>query len=133
MWDWWTAMRKADPDFQWKTPIEFYGQVLDQTNTPVSGALIDCTWTSLPHEPNERKLTSDAAGKFVLRGVRGKSLIVDVSKSGYLSGKGGRATFEFAAFFEPFFYIPDSSTPVVFRLWKLGDSEPMYGWHLAAC
>jgi hypothetical protein len=129
MWQWWNAVRKADPDFQWKTPIEFFGQIVDQTNVPVVDAEIRCGWTSIPGEPTERQLRSDSNGRFELRGVRGKVLTVRVAKDGYVSGEKGQGGFEFAAFFEPNFHIPDPTTPVIFRLWKLGDSEPMYFWY----
>ena len=37
-WEWWDAMEKTDPDFQWKMPIEFYGKVVDQFGQPVVNA-----------------------------------------------------------------------------------------------
>ena len=46
-WEWWDAMDKADPDFQWKMPIEFYGKVVDQFGEPVVGATVDFVWTTV--------------------------------------------------------------------------------------
>ena len=128
MWDWWHYMQKTDPDFQWKTPIEFYGQVVDQNNAPVADATIDCTWSPFLGEPNKKLLKSDSSGKFVVRDIRGKGLSILISKAGFVSESGGRGSFEYAEFYHPDFHIPDPQAPVVFRLWKLGNSEPMFIW-----
>ena len=45
-WDWWRAMRKTDPSFEWKMPIEFYGKVIDQFSNGVEGASVVLAWTT---------------------------------------------------------------------------------------
>ncbi|MEO6993546.1 MAG: carboxypeptidase-like regulatory domain-containing protein [Lacunisphaera sp.] len=127
MWEWWHKMEKEDPHFQWKTPIEFYGQVLDQLGRPVPEAKVTFGWTaSGGAQTSETK--SDGQGGFGLAGANGKYLQVEVMKSGYQGGKQARKGFEYAAFFEFDYHVPDAAHPVVFRLWKLGDTEPMYQW-----
>ena len=39
--------REQDRAFEWKTPIEFYGKVLDQDGNPVAGATAGIVWTDL--------------------------------------------------------------------------------------
>jgi hypothetical protein len=131
MWDWWHRMEKQDERFQWKTPIEFYGRVLDQHDQPVPEAKVTLGWTASGGSKSG-SVRSDANGYFEFTGERGKYLDVDVSKPGYVGGKQARKGFEYAAFFEFDFHVPDAMRPVIFRLWKLGDSEPMYLWNMCA-
>lgn len=131
MWGWWNYMRKTDPDFEWKTPIEFYGKVIDQNNAPVEGARVDLSWSSIEGQPNQRTLTTGVDGRFRLAGAEGKGLTVSVFKERHVGGAEARKSFEYAAFFEPHFHVPDPNAPVIFRLWKLGNAEPMYLWTIA--
>ena len=130
MWDWWHRMEKQDERFQWKTPIEFYGRVLDQHDQPVPEAKVTLGWTASGGSKSG-SVRSDANGYFEFTGERGKYLDVDVSKPGYVGGKQARKGFEYAAFFEFDFHVPDAKRPVIFRLWKLGNAEPMYLWTMS--
>ena len=125
MWDWWNYMEKTDKKFQWKTPIEFYGKVVDQDGNPIQGATIECNWAAMHDQPNKRTLSSGPDGQFTLTGVQGKVLSVNVFKSGYHFGKESQGAFEYAAFFEPHFHVPDPNNPIIFRLRKEGVTEPM--------
>ena len=128
IWDWWFYMDKHDPDFQWRTPIEFYGVVVDQHHSPVGGARVSMLWSGLGETP-EVKLLSDANGRFELTGKKGKGMSVLVGKDGYLGAPSSTTrSFEYSAFFEPHFHVPDKDNPVLFRLWKLEEAEPMYFW-----
>ncbi len=129
MWDWWHRMEKRDSRFQWKTPIEFYGRVLDQHEQPVPDAEIALGWTASGGSKNG-SVRSDTNGYFEFTGEKGKYLDVNVSKPGYVGGKQARKGFEYAAFFEFDFHVPDPKQPVVFRLWRLGEPEPMYQWSM---
>jgi hypothetical protein len=117
----------ADPDYDWKIPIEFYGKVIDQDSNAVSGATIEFLWTDLSREGTSRHSTeSDERGEFGLTGVRGKSLGVEVSKTGYYrSVQKSRSSFEYANPFEPNFHQPDRANPVVFHLRRKGKAEPL--------
>lgn len=128
MWEWWDAMDKADPDFQWKMPIEFYGKVIDQFGQPVAGAEVELNWTTvigLIPDPKE-KMSADSEGKFKITGIQGKGITISVSKEGYNSGSDWIQSFEYAAFYEKTFHIPNPNNPVLFHLHKLMGAEPMY-------
>jgi hypothetical protein len=124
-WQWWTEMEKRDSKFEWKMPIKFYGKVIDQNNEPVSGAKLRYGWNSVGGS-NERFDQSDERGMFSLTGVQGKFLSVKVEKTGYHSaGSPAGQGFEYAAFFEPDYHEPDINNPVIFRLIKKQEAEPL--------
>jgi DDE superfamily endonuclease len=57
---------KEDPQYEWKTPIEFYGKVLDEHGNPVVGATADISWTDMSlNGSSNTQVTSDGAGLFV--------------------------------------------------------------------
>lgn len=75
------------------TPINFYGKVVDDSGQPVAGATIkfgvadiQIDGGSYYHE------ISDSAGLFALRGKRGLSVAVWVSKEGYYATGSSRGT-----------------------------------------
>lgn len=125
-------LREEDPGYQWRTPIEFYGKVIDERNQPVAGASIDVAWSGTVEEyggdgVGKRILTSDANGMFTLAGVEGKGITVRVSKDGYhVPNESNMQWFEYAGFWEPTFIEPDRNTPVVFHLVKRPVAEPTY-------
>lgn len=125
MWEWWRAMNKVDPKFQWKMPIEFYGKVVDQFGEPVAEATVQFTWTAID-DSHHAEMLSGADGRFQFAGVRGSGLDVSVRKVGYLPTSQSSGGFEYAAFFKDAFHVPDRQNPVVFRLQKLLGSEPVY-------
>jgi hypothetical protein len=130
MWQWREAMQKADPGYAYKTPIEFYGKVVDQNDQPVAGATVDMNWTGIRGEALDKATkTTGADGQFVLTGVQGKLLIVWVHKYDCISKVGAQGDYNFVDFSEPNFYSPDPKNPVVFHVWKLGNPEPMYYWN----
>jgi hypothetical protein len=127
MWDWWHTMEKIDPKFEWKMPIEFYGLVVDQSGQPVAKAVIDYQWTTVigpKPDPAAQALTGND-GKFAITGIRGKRLVIDVTKEGFLRTPTSRGSYEYAAFHEELFHVPDRDNPVVFHLQKLIGAEPM--------
>jgi hypothetical protein len=128
MWEWWDTMDKADSDFQWKMPIEFYGKVIDQFGQPVERAKVVLNWTTvIGRVPDPKKtIFTDLNGCFELRGIQGKVLLVDVSKEGYDFNEKSQGDFEYAAFYRENFHVPDPNNPVIFRLQKLMGAEPMY-------
>lgn len=123
-WKWWSEMEKRDPAFEWKMPISFYGKVLDGNDQPVAEVDIRYGWNDTTGS-HERFDKSDASGLFSLSGISGKGVSVSVSKIGYHIGKAARGSFEYAAFFESNYYEPDASNPVIFRLVKKIDAEPL--------
>jgi hypothetical protein len=109
---------------EWRTPIEFYGKVVDDNTNPVAGAGVHFIWTDLSNEGTSTKdVMSDEQGRFVLSNSKGKNLIVQVSKKGYYSYEPFGAAFNYAG--ENQNFSPDSANPVIFRLKKKGVAEPL--------
>ena len=102
---------------EWRTPIEFYGKVVDENTNPVANASVHFVWTDLSQKGNsEKDTTSDEDGLFSLNDTTGKNLIVQVSKKGYYSYQRFGAAFNYAG--ENQNFVPDAANPVVFRLKK---------------
>jgi hypothetical protein len=119
--------REQDRDFEWKTPIEFFGKVLDQDGNPVAGATADISWTDMsPNGSSHMQVTSNGAGLFSVTGLNGKHMTVRITKDGYLRETSkGRSAFEFAGFWEPTYHEPDPNNPVIFYLRKRGEPAPL--------
>lgn len=131
-WEWWDAMDKSDPDFQWKMPIEFYGKVIDQFDQPVDRAQVELNWTTVvgPTPDPKKNIFTDANGRFEVTGIQGKRLWIAVDKQGYLFSTNSVSSFEYAAFYQDNFYVPDPNNPVLFHLHKLMGAEPMYQFEM---
>jgi len=121
-------LRAKDGSYEWKTPISFYGQVLDQDNHPVEGVHISMSWTDMSLKgTSETTRLSDSLGRFEVTGIRGKRFgIRSIAKSGYLEARGSnRYSFEYPGFWEPTYHEPDVNNPVIFRLRKIGAPAPL--------
>lgn len=118
-----TRKLKADPQYEWKTPIEFYGKVVDQDGKPVAGAIADVIWTDMSaNGSSSMDVISDSAGLFSITGIRGKHMTVQVNKEGYYRQlKGTQSAFEYAGFWERTYHVPAKNNPVIFRLRKKGE------------
>jgi hypothetical protein len=125
-------LREEDPAYQWRTPIEFFGKVIDERNQPVAGAEIEYSWNGTIEKYGKdgvvhKTMTSDANGFFHIHGIEGKILTVLVSKDGYYRRKSWNGgSFDYAAFWEPIFIEPDRGKLVVFYLVKRPVAEPTY-------
>jgi hypothetical protein len=121
------AKREKDPDIEWKTPIEFYGKVVDQDGKPVEGGIADVIWTDMSAKgSSQMEVTSDADGLFSITGIRGKGMTVQVNKDGYYRQlTDTKSIFEYAGFWEPSYHVPDKSKPVLFRLRKKGEAAEL--------
>lgn len=131
-WKEYEVKRKADPSWEWRTPIEFFGKVVDENDQPVPDATIETEWSGTVQVykgdgVGHRTLKSDLNGLFVLSGVQGKGISIQVSKEGYHRYKeSNKSSFEYAGFWEPNFIEPDRNNPIVFRLQKKREAEPTY-------
>ncbi|MEI6676520.1 MAG: hypothetical protein WCO57_15225 [Verrucomicrobiota bacterium] len=128
-------MRKADPNYELKVPIDFFGKVLDQHDKPVIRAEIEIRLNVADEKGHKNhSLVSQADGTFELTGIRGKLVFVDIySVEGYTCGeKGHRGSYNYAIPEELNFHVPDPNQPVIFRLWKYEKAEPIHFWQLAA-
>jgi hypothetical protein len=128
MWDWWDKMDKADSDFQWKMPIEFYGKVVDQFGKPVDHAEVILNWTTVigPVPDPKKSIFTGTDGRFDVTDIQGKGISVDIRKEGYDRTIDSQGDFEYAAFYQDDFHVPDPNNPVVFRLHKTMEAEPLY-------
>ena len=127
-WEWWDAMDKADPDFQWKMPIEFYGKVVDQFDQPVAGAEVELNWTTVvgPIPDPKKSIFTGPDGQFAVTGIQGKGITISVYKEGYDRTHDWIQSFEYAAFYQNDFHVPDQKKPVLFHLHKTMEAEPLY-------
>jgi hypothetical protein len=109
---------------EWRAPINFYGRVINESNSPVSAANIHFIWTDLSPTGNSEKLaTSDENGFFTLLDATGKNLIVTVSKVGYYSYQPSGAAFNYSG--ENHNFVADQGNPIVFRLRKRGEGAAL--------
>lgn len=113
-------------------PIEFYGQVLDQHDQPVEGASVLISANNKAWGRGERhERTTDSKGLFSIKGLRGLSAFVQVSKKDHYpvsslnSRFGSQGTFAYGGDLGKGIHQPDESVPVVFRLYKIGEIEPL--------
>ena len=69
-WSIYWKKREQDREFEWKTPIEFHGKVLDQDGNPVAGVAADIIWTDMsPDGSSHMQVTSDGLVCFRLRAL----------------------------------------------------------------
>jgi len=117
----------ADPQYDWKQPINFYGRAVDQSNSPVADAGIHFVWNDLsPTGTSEADAQSDSNGFFSLIDRKGKAMTVSIGKEGY---SGRNLSFEYANPAEGGFYVPDKNNPVVFHLRKKGVGVDLVSSH----
>jgi hypothetical protein len=122
LWQWYRSIDKADPAFGGKTPIEFYGKAVDQYGNPVPSARVDLYWG----KGTNLVMQTQQDGSFVFSGVTGAGLDVRIYKNSYSARSQSYGSFEYANFFDAKFHLPNPAHPVIFRLQKLENPEPMY-------
>src|SRR5579862_1845477 len=110
----------------WRTPIEFYGRVVDESSNPVAGAQIEFRWMELPDNKGSRSsnTTSDSTGLFALQGAKGPTLSVNVSKMGYYTSHATPNGYTYSEALGDRFH-PDAQNPVIFVLRRRGNGEPL--------
>ena len=120
------ANSRADPHYDWKQPINFFGRVVDENDQSVSGAHVNFSWTDISaNGTSEATTSSGPSGEFFLLNRTGKLLTVGVGKPGYYTTRdSNHPSFEYANPADGFF-VPDPNNPVVFRLQKMGKAEPL--------
>jgi hypothetical protein len=100
----------------WRTPIEFYGRVIDESNNVVSGAQIDFSCNDLSKAgTTDYHTTSDGNGFFSLQNVTGKLLVIAISKDGYYTSKSDNNSFEYG---DSHVTAYGKENPIVFHLRK---------------
>jgi hypothetical protein len=116
---------RADPAYDWKQPIVFYGKVVDESNEPVPQANVDYTWSCLsPTGTATQHGTSDETGLFTIHEI-GKGISITVSKDGFYTPRNEKLrSYEYANPGDGLF-TPDPDNPVLFHLRKKGKAEPL--------
>ena len=116
----------ADPQYDWKQPINFYGRVVDESNVPVADANAHFNWTDISEKGTSSADTkSDSNGFFSLTDRRGKRMSVTASKDGYYTYSSEKlSSFEYANPADGLF-TPDPNRPVVFHLRKKGEGADL--------
>lgn len=114
------------------TPIEFFGQVIDQHGNPIPNTTVKMLANdkALGTRSSEYERTTDSDGRFSLRGAKGITLGVSVSKAGYrvFSPVYGNVTssgvFEYGlSSRKP--HQSSKDDPTVFTLYAVGILEPL--------
>jgi hypothetical protein len=126
-WQEYEKRNREDKKWEWKTQMAFYGRVVDQNNEAVAGATVELQWTDLSITGTSKYQTiSDATGLFKMENAQGKNLgVIQLRKQGYILSPSNRRNFEYAAFFDKTYHLPDPNNPVIFRMYKRGASEPL--------
>jgi hypothetical protein len=107
-----------------RTPIKFYGRVVDEAGRAIEGADIDYSLTdSSPEGRTMYHMVSGSDGNFTIKDAKGKNLIVRVSKNGYYQFIDSRRGFQYAGVGGNF--SPDPNHPEIFRLHKMGERVPL--------
>lgn len=107
-----------------RTPIVFYGKVVDDKMKSVNDALIRYSTTDLSSEGRTmRETRSSSDGTFSIQNVHGKNLVVRVSKAGYYEYQDARRGFQYAGPGDHF--TPNKDKPEIFRLYKKGQQAPL--------
>lgn len=123
----WQLEQLEKANEKWKTPLRFYGKVVDENNNPVEGAVAHFSWTDLsPSGSSQTDVRSGVDGLFSLEGVTGYNMGVILKKEGYYtSWEKNRRSFQFAEEGDPYSYEPDPANPIIFYLRKKGEAEPL--------
>ncbi len=120
-----------------RTPIEFYGKVVNQHGDPVEGASVTFSLLDNPDEDNEDPSTritllSDREGKFSVKGLKGSSLAVRVTKEGYrtlpnlgLEKRASSRLIEYGGTSDQGAKFKDPANPTLFILHEIGPTDPM--------
>jgi hypothetical protein len=118
--------RRIDPEYEWKMPINFFGRVVDENERPVPSAKVELSWTDLSQAGSSKaQTTTDAQGFFSLLKQTGRHLEVRVSKDGYYTPKRQQISFDYAAFWEADYHVPDPNNPVLFHIRKKNQGEAL--------
>jgi hypothetical protein len=123
--------------------INFYGKVIDQNGTPIPGvkikvdissrstSMLKVMTTGRDLEKEKLIIYSDQNGLFSVTDKEGSFLrITDFQKEGYLKSKRyGNLGFRYGQIMKgpntEGFHHPDSNKPVVYTLWKQGETEEL--------
>lgn len=115
---WWSSTS------EWRTPIKFYGKVVDERGAPVPNATVElsCNDLSFSGTSNYRR-SSESNGLFSISNIRGKLLVVNVAKKGFYTSKADNDAFYYAG--QNVNFTPNAAKPELFHLRRIGPTEPL--------
>lgn len=103
-------------------PIEFYGRVTDQYESPIPGAVVQGQViynTGLASGTLKRDTVTDSTGAFEFKGLQGRTLDLNIVKPGYQFMPEGDG-FDYSKLVsEQRRHHPDPDKPVILKMWKL--------------
>ena len=112
----------------YRSPITFYGRVIDQLGKPVEGATAKMIVANKAFQRGSEFIRqSDGSGLFQIAGVRGLSLAVAVSKEGFRDYPPVDSSVSSSGVFNYGIdgFTSNAETPVVFHLYRVGLTEPL--------
>lgn len=107
-------------------PIDFYGQLEDQSNNAVSKATVHFTVQVVNGYESTTKrgqTISDSNGYFYISDYRGQNLGIAVQKAGYVMAATNTLFWYSKLGGHPF--VPDPRKPTIIKMWKLQGTEPL--------
>ena len=112
-----------------RTPIAFYGKVIDQRGSPIAGAKVTAGVQAVTHFMENRQeqysTVTNSDGRFQFTGLHGQDLGIYVSKEGY-EFRSTLKRYEYSIHTpESQRHHPDPSSPEVFTMWKAKGAEPL--------
>ena len=121
--------------------VSFYGKVVDQNNQPLEGVKIKAYSKQYAESIKEQvshgggkvdtksiEMFTDASGLFSISGYRARNLRFEsIEKVGYLASP-KLPVFSYSPSYSVR-HVPVESSPIVFSMWKKGDTEPLVKKH----
>ena len=100
---------ESDSLWDYRRPIEFYGQVVDEMGNPVADLPIAFSWKDIsPQGTSKAQTVTDVSGRFSLTGVSGKLLTTRLDDTDYnILSKPNQFGFEYANPHLPHFHVPN--------------------------
>jgi hypothetical protein len=128
-WKWLQEMMMKDRNFEYKAPISFYGRVVDDSGTAISGVAVGLSWTDANEATGNstRTVISDNNGFFSIEGVHGNGLsVMNLTKQGYTKSLAqNQFSFHYGWFADQYYHSPDPMNPVVFVMRKNRQGEAL--------
>jgi len=114
----------------WRTPLRYYGRVVDENGNPIAGArasyggnALDETYT---HETrNEGAVTTDTNGVFQIDGLRGIGLMVEVSHPDYYAYPENSTGFDVRSVPRSGYFSDSPERAEMFRMHNKGRPVPL--------
>jgi hypothetical protein len=141
--DWERALRVYATKKSANRNVSFYGKVVDQYGDPVEGvqlhlkilsyqdSFVDYFKTGREQIKNEFSMTTDANGIFSVEKQKGTSFSIEhMTKEGYVApNRGTQYYFVYnnlsSGEGSSMYHTADKSRPVVYRMWKKGETEQL--------